>query len=72
MSNGITNEINFISLIGNDPITSPRSTFHQARHPLCARLLTGLKGIRLPLGPPAAINVLDPRAPSVVASPLLD
>ena len=29
----------------------------------------GLEGIRLPLGPPAIIDGLDPRTPSVMAPP---
>ena len=50
---------------GNE--SSPYSTFPRVRHLLYACLLAGLGGIRLPLGPPAIIDSLDPCAPSDVA-----
>jgi hypothetical protein len=54
---------------GIDTESCPRSTFRQMRRPLCARLLIGLEGIRLPLGPLGFINDLNPRAPSATTSP---
>jgi hypothetical protein len=55
---------------GIDNESSPHSTFYQARRPLRACLLVGLKEIRLSSGPPVIIDGPDPRAPSATASPL--